>query len=248
MAHRAKGFRDIPPEAADIGALGTADIKGGAVGPAFHQRQGVDEKVARFELDRFAGAGPRIGALPVHLQGGIGGRALADGAGEVRQDRADRLCRWAGGALRHHIAFRIIRAGGGAERDGEAIGLGPVQQIAGQFRRLAKGDGQHARRQRVKRAAMTDLHFAMAARFQRPFQLAHDLRAAGADRLVDHQPAVKARHCRPVRTSISSMGEGAGPSVGIMFAVSVMYISSPAAVSIRACRRGLAGGATRAGS
>ena len=51
----------------------------------------VDLDRPRLELDHLAFAGEIIGALAVDLEGREARRHLLDGAGEARQQRADRL-------------------------------------------------------------------------------------------------------------------------------------------------------------
>ena len=87
---------------------------------------------------------------------------MFDGAGEARQHRFDVRQRRAVAAGIDHLALAVEGIGLLAEADGEVIGLGRVEHAAGELGCLAERDRQHARRQRVERAAVADLGLGLA--------------------------------------------------------------------------------------
>ena len=94
---------DIAGQRADIGAFAAFGLEHGVIGVrGLDQLQPVDLDRAGRQFDRLAVAGEIIGALAVDLDGGIARRHLLDGAGEGRQQRADRV---GGRALRRSLAM-----------------------------------------------------------------------------------------------------------------------------------------------
>jgi hypothetical protein len=81
-----------------------------------------------------------------------------------------------------------------AEGDGEVVGLVAVQQIAAQLGRLAERDREHARGERIERAAVADLDLAVPPRRNAPFSRPTTWAEVRPSGLVDDEPAVGAGH------------------------------------------------------
>ena len=157
---------------------------------------------------RFAGPGELISASPTDLDRRIGRRPLQNGAGKSGEDRLDRLAARPRRALAGDLALAVVGCAGDTPADAKAVALAAGHCISGSFGRLAEGDRQYARRERVESARVSDLSSGSAAN-----HLDDPVRGE-TERLVDNEPAVETavtRH-RPHYSSSSVLG-GLRPEV-----------------------------------
>ena len=156
------------------------------------------------QLDHLARPRQLVGALAVDLERRIGWRRLHDRPREARQYGGNR--RRAGPHIgrRGHRPFGIVGRRRGPPRHGELIPLGRIEHPACQLRRLAQGNRQHARRQRIERAAMADLDLGVARLPQDALDRRDAARAAEPARFVEDDPAVRYDHDAAARRIRSS--------------------------------------------
>ena len=134
---------------------------------------------------RFAGPGELISAAPIDLDRRIGRRPLQNGAGKRGEDRLDRLAARPCRAFADHLALAVVGCAGDAPADAKAVALAAGHRISGSFGRLADGDRQHAGRERIESARVSDLSSGSAA------DHLDDPARSETERLVDDEPAVE---------------------------------------------------------
>ena len=146
----------------------------------------VHSDIPRRALDRLALAGKIIQLLSVHLDRGIHRRHLLLRAEECRQRPFDRcaISTYAAGAQR--LPGHILRIRAETKRKARLIGFILRRGKVGCLGRAADKYRQHAGRQWVERAAVTDF-----PRVQNPAQLGHHIMRGKALRLVHQQDAVQ---------------------------------------------------------
>ena len=155
MAEAAERAAHVAGERAHIGALAAFGLEHRVVGVGrLDQIEAVDVDRARLELHHLAVAGEVIGALAVDLDGREARRHLRDGAGEARQQRADRLGRRPQLARRRDAPFGVVGVALLAPAHREAVALAAVHDERDGLGRLAERDRQEARGERIERAGM----------------------------------------------------------------------------------------------
>src|ERR1700751_3784379 len=148
---------------------------------------------------RFPGPGELISASPIDLECRISRRPLQNGAGKGGEDRLDRLAARPRRGFAGDLALAVVGCTGDTPADAKTVALAAGHRISGSFGRLAEGDRQYARRERVEWARLPSLSPGSAAN-----HLAAPFRGE-PERLVDEEPAVDAattRH-RPLYSSTS---------------------------------------------
>ncbi len=134
---------------------------------------------------RFAGPGELISASPTDLDRRIGRRPLQNGAGKSGEDRLDRLAARPRRGFAGDLALAVVGRAGDTPADPKAVALAAGHRISGSFGRLAEGDRQYARRERVESARVSDLSPGSAANHL------DDPARGETERLVDDEPAVE---------------------------------------------------------
>ncbi|MNY14299.1 hypothetical protein D3C86_1474690 [compost metagenome] len=158
-------------------------------------RRLVDRDPAGVQLELGAVARQVIGALAVDPDGRELGRNLIDLADEGRQRRLHRLDRGPHVGPGDNLALAVDAVGGDAPVDGEAIDLLGVHHEGHGLGRLAQGNRQNARGQRVQRPGVTGLlGVEQAADLGHRLGRAHLIGLVEADPAVDDLALLAARH------------------------------------------------------
>src|SRR6266566_2891646 len=139
----------------------------------------------RSQLDDFAVPRQIIGALALHLDGGIARRGLLDQAGKLRQQAADRLRARPDIAGLHDLPLGVVGVALLSPAHREAVALAAVHHERNGLGGFAKRDREAAGGERIERAGM-----AGALGLKQPLHHRDGLRRRHADRLVQHDPAV----------------------------------------------------------
>src|SRR3954470_10570284 len=137
------------------------------------------------QFDGFAVPRQVIGAFALDLDRGILRRDLLDQAGELRQQRPDRVGRRPERARLGYPALGIVGVALLAPGDREAVALAAVHHKGNRLGGLAERDRQAAGRQRIERAGV-----AGALGLKQALEHGHRMRRGHADRLVENHPAV----------------------------------------------------------
>ena len=189
---------EVAGQRPDVRPGGALDVDDGdrAVGVGVvprQERQVVDRHVPLGERDGLAGTGHRVGPPAADLDRAVGRRPLRDRPEEAGQRRLDRGSRRRRPGRRGQLALEVVGRGRGAEADRRAIRLAIAEVVLDDARPVAEEDRQHARRERIERAAVAD-----ALGRRQAADEGDDVVRGRAGRLGDDEDAVEARPERRV--------------------------------------------------
>ena len=189
----AEPFAEVAGEGPDVGPGPAPDLddrdrplRVGTI--PVEEVDGVDGHRSLGQLDGLPGPGHGVGPSTGDLDGGEGRGSLLDRPGQTRKRRLDGLAGRRGSVTRGQLALEVVGRRRGAEADRRPIGLVVGQVELDDAGRLAQEHGQHARCERVQRAAVPD-----ALGGGQPSDEADDVVRRRSDRLVDDEDAVETR-------------------------------------------------------
>src|SRR5271165_641237 len=186
VSKRYERYAEIARQRTDIGPLADQRLalRMVAIGDR-HEPQLGNLHRPRGRDRRFIAPGEFVGSAPIDLDRRIGWRPLLDRTDKGGEDRLDRLTARPCRVFADDLALAVIGRARNAPADAKAIPLAAGHCVSRRLGRFAKGDRQHAGRQRVERAGVSDLCPGAAAN-----HLDDPVRGE-AERLVDDEPAVE---------------------------------------------------------
>ena len=198
MADRSQGFGDVPRQGAHIGSLAAGHLETGVILIShFDQGDRIDAHPAHGENRRLILARQIVGPPAIDLDRRIDRRALVDLAGKARQNRFDRDPVRAHGAGRRDLALGVVRVARLAPKHGEAVAFGGIHGIGNGLRRLAQGNRQDTRRQRIEAIGAEEESWrnrrADAARQQEQLTERGETTSADIERLAQQPAAIAAQ-------------------------------------------------------